>query len=124
MPVIIGIDFDGTLAEHRYPEIGAKVPGAVETCRDLITAGHKLILWTMRSGSTLTDAVAWCAAEGIDFYGVNKNPSQDWSDSPKAYCHIYVDDAALGCPLVLRGDDRPFVDWKQVRDFFRYRGLL
>ncbi len=127
MMMIIGIDFDGTLVDHQYPRIGLTIPGAVETCRDLLAAGHKLILWTMRSGETLYDAVMWCERAGIDLFGVNANPKQDWSTSPKAYCHIYIDDAALGCPLVSRGHmdgGRDYVDWPAVRDLLSKNGVL
>lgn len=123
----IGIDFDGTLVDHQYPRIGQKVPFGIETCLDLIAAGHKLILWTMRSGDTLDDAVAWCQDAGIDFFGVNSNPTQNWSTSPKAYCHLYIDDAALGCPLVSRGHmdgARDWVDWPAVRLILVEKGVL
>ena len=123
----IGIDFDGTLVDHQYPRIGLPVPGAVDTCRDLIAAGHKLILWTMRSGETLFDAVTWCDRAGIDLFGVNVNPTQDWSTSPKAYCHIYIDDAALGCPLISHGHmdgARDYVDWPAVRELLARKGIL
>lgn len=125
--MIIGIDFDGTLVDHQYPNIGEAVPGAVETCRALIAAGHKLILWTMRSGDTLYDAVTWCERAGIALYGQNVNPAQDWSASPKAYCHVYIDDAALGCPLVSRGHmdgGRDWVDWPRVRKLLHDKGIL
>ena len=125
----IGIDFDGTLADHKFPHIGEKVPGGVETCRDLIAEGYRLILWTMRSGVTLSAAVHWCRQEGIEFFGVNTNPIQlEWTTSPKAYCHIYIDDAALGCPLVDRSHlgvgARDWVDWPAVRQILADRGVL
>jgi hypothetical protein len=118
----IGIDFDGTLADHCYPEIGKPVPGAVEGCKELVRRGAKLILFTMRSdseasGPVLTDAVEWCKSQGIELFGVNRNPTQDaWTNSPKAYAHVYVDDAAFGCPLKEnpRSGGRPFVDWSKV----------
>lgn len=111
--MIIGVDFDGTLVRHEYPEIGAPLPGAVDTLRALTAAGHRLILWTMRSGETLDAAVAWCRDQGIEFFGVNSNPDQHWSTSPKAYCNLYIDDAALGCPI-LHGEPRARVDWQGV----------
>ena len=123
-PSIIGIDFDGTIVEHRYPKLGDPVPGALETMKELIENGHKIILWTMRSNSELVDAVAYLTRNGIDLYGINKNPDQDWSNSPKAYCHIYIDDAALGCPLVKKPNERPSVYWPKVREFLEAKGLL
>lgn len=125
---IIGIDFDGTIVEHRHPLIGAPVPGALETMAELIQNGHKIILWTMRSDNneleTLTQAVDYLKAAGIELYGVNKNPNQYWSTSPKAFCHVYIDDAALGCPLIKKFDQRPMVYWPKVREFLKAKGLL
>lgn len=116
---IIAVDFDGTLAEHEYPEIGDEVPGAIEWLKTFQQAGAKLILWTMRSdspenGPTLTQAVEWCRERGIEFYGVNSNPDQSsWTTSPKAYAQAYIDDAAIGCPLreSPRYGARVYVDW-------------
>lgn len=124
MSQIIGIDFDGTIVEHKYPEIGLPVPGALETMAELIQQGHKIILWTMRSEDTLQAAVDYLTAAGIELYGVNKNPDQHWSTSPKAYCHVYIDDAALGCPLIRKFDKRPMVYWPKVREFLKVKGLL
>lgn len=74
----------------------------------------------MRSGEQLQDAVKWFEERNIPLFGIQRNPTQDsWTSSPKAYAKIYIDDAALGCPLVegLKGE-RPFVDWKTVEEFF------
>jgi hypothetical protein len=124
---IIAIDFDGTLAEHKFPDIGNEVPGAFGVLKELQAAGHKLILWTMRNdregdskenGPVLSEAVAWCRERGVEFWGVNLNPDQhSWTQSPKQYANIYIDDAALGCPLRESFEvDRPMVDWSEVRD--------
>lgn len=114
----ICVDFDGTLVEHEYPDVGQAVPGAVYFCREFVAAGAKLILWTMRSdGPTLTDAVNFCRDNAIELYAVNGNPDQaSWSTSPKAYAHVYIDDAAACCPLRKnpRMGGRPFVDWDVV----------
>lgn len=111
---IIGVDFDGTVVDHRYPEIGANVPDAVDFLKLLADAGADIILWTMRSDLFLDDATAWFEREGIPLFGVNRNPEQHtWSNSQKAYCNVYVDDAALGVPLLINvpGFARPCVDW-------------
>lgn len=123
-PQIIGIDFDGTIVTHEYPRIGTPIKGAIETMSELIENGHHIILWTMRSGQELKDAVDYLSNNGIFLFGVNKNPEQNWSDSPKAYCHIYIDDAALGCPLERLPNQRPMVYWPTVRRILEHRGLL
>lgn len=125
--MIIAVDFDGTIVEHKFPEIGRPVPGAFRWLKAWQKAGAKLILWTMRSdgrsgegrenGPMLTEAVEFCRSHGIEFWGINQNPEQvAWTQSPKAYAHLYVDDAAFGCPLreSKRLGDRPMVDWKSV----------
>lgn len=110
--MIVAIDFDGTLVEHMYPQIGAEVEGAFHWLRRFQAAGVNLMLWTMRSGETLDDAVDYCAERGVTFWGVNCNWCQNWSTSPKQFAHLYIDDAALGCPLKLRpGSRRAVVDW-------------
>lgn len=117
----ICVDFDGTLVDHRYPEIGEVVPGAVMWLRRLQLQGAKIILFTMRSdgkkhGPLLQEAVDFLKDNRIHLFGVNRNPDQDaWTSSPKAYGHVYVDDAAIGCPLIHpKGFQRPCVDWSKV----------
>lgn len=112
--VYVAVDFDGTCVTHEYPEVGRDI-GAIPVLHRIAATGAKLILWTMRSGDKLADAVRWFEEAGLHLYGVNRNPSQDWSDSPKAYAHLYIDDAALGAPLVPgEGDERPHIDWVAV----------
>ena len=117
----ICIDFDGTIVDHCFPEIGTEAPKAIYWLKRLQDQGAKLILFTMRSdtsvgGPMLSDAVSFLEDKGIKFYGINKNPDQDsWTKSPKAYADIYVDDAAFGCPLIRpKGFRRPCVDWETV----------
>lgn len=113
----IAVDFDGTVVKHEYPKVGETVEGAVETLKLLVENNHKIILWTMRSGEKLRDAVKWYMQNGIPLYGVNHNPTQrEWTESPKAYAELYIDDAALGCPLRMGpNDNRPYVDWVEVK---------
>jgi hypothetical protein len=112
----IAIDFDGTCVTHEYPRVGMDI-GAVPVLKELTERGHKLILWTMRSGERLQDAVDWFEQNEIPLYGIQRNPTQDnWTESPKAYAQLYIDDAALGCPLrQYHSAERPFVDWEVVR---------
>lgn len=118
-PMIIAIDFDGTIVTHEYPEIGRPVPGAIETMKEFIARGDKLILWTMRSGESLDDAVRYCENNGIIFWGINENPEQHkWTSSPKAYAHVYIDDAMVNAHLIYDTDnilDRGYLDWFVVR---------
>jgi hypothetical protein len=113
----IGVDFDGTCVTHEYPQVGRDI-GAVPVLKRLVAEGHLLILNTMRCGKELQDAVDWFKENDIPLYGINEDPEQkEWTQSPKVYANLYIDDAALGCPLIVpksAGDIRPFVDWEEV----------
>lgn len=122
--LIIGIDFDGTCVTHEYPRVGSDV-GAVPTLKALTDAGHRLILWTMRSGQYLEDARQWFADNDIPLYAANENPEQhEWTSSPKVYAQLYIDDAAFGCPLIYEPGVRPYVDWTAVHIELARRGLI
>lgn len=97
--LIIAVDFDGTIVEHRYPAIGRTRPLAFQTLKALQANGHRLILWSYRSGKKLEDAVNFCSSHGIEFYAVNKNfPEEVWNenDSRKILADVYIDDRNLG----------------------------
>ena len=122
----IAIDFDGTCVTHDYPRIGKDI-NAVNVLKKLVANGHKLILNTMRSGKELKEAINWFKKNDIELYEANKNPTQrKWTNSPKVYAHLYIDDAALGCPLKmdLSISDRPFVDWEAVSRLLKDNGIL
>ena len=122
--MIIAVDFDGTCVVHKYPEIGRDI-GATPVLKDLITAGHQIILWTMRGGDCREKAMAWFKNNNIELFGINGNPHQhEWTDSPKAYAHLYIDDAALGVPLIVGDGDRPYVNWVEVREILTNSGVL
>lgn len=77
----------------------------------------------MRSDEKLQEAVEFMKFNGIILYGVNHNPTQDsWTSSPKAYAHFYIDDAAIGCPLIYpKNGDRPYVNWHAVTQILSQR---
>lgn len=124
--MVIAIDFDGTCVTHEYPKVGKDI-GAVPVLKKLREKGHLLILHTMRFEETERDAINWFIANDILLYGVNRNKTQwRWSKSPKIYANLYIDDAALGCPLKIDPElsDRPFVDWEAVEKLLIERGIL
>lgn len=100
--MIIAVDFDGTIAEHKYPAIGKEIPCAIETLKLFQRKGHKLILWTYRHGKELEEAVKFCDERGLIFHAVNNNfdgEEFDNSYSRKIYADIYIDDRnLLGIP--------------------------
>lgn len=118
--MIICVDFDGTLVEHRYPQIGDPLPGAFETLKDLKAAGHKLILWTCREDvgyninkRYLTDAVEFCREMGVEFDAINETIEEEefrpeCCKRRKPYAHYYIDDAI---PFGFPG-------WEKIREFF------
>jgi len=113
----ICVDFDGTCVEHRFPDIGNDVPHAVETMQRLIAEGFDIILFTMRSGESLIPAVDWFSDHEIPLLGINVNPTQkNWTKSPKAFGRYFIDDAAVGVPLIYPKEGRPYVDWLMVWD--------
>lgn len=114
----IAVDFDGTCVTHEYPNIGKDI-GAVPVLKKLTDSGHKIILNTMRSGDKLKEAMQWFTDNNIPLYGANENPTQkSWTESPKVFANLYIDDAALGCPLIFDHaiSSRPFVNWVMVEE--------
>ncbi len=116
--MVIAVDFDGTIVEHRYPEIGKELPFATSTLRQLIEDGHKLILWSVREGDLLADAVKWCEERGVRFYAVNADIDEDASDhqgtahfSRKVKANVFIDDRNLG----------GLPDWGSIYQMIRHR---
>ena len=114
-PLTVAVDFDNTLARSvsSYPEIGEEVPEAFHWLSRWEKSGIRLILWTMRTGDALADALSFCAERGVTFWGVNANPAQVIYPHPasgKCFSHFLIDDTAIGCPL----DTKGAVDWSKV----------
>lgn len=99
--MIIAVDFDGTIVEHKYPQIGKEIPFAILTLKKLQTERHLLILWSVREGKLLDEAVNFCRNRGLDFYAVNSNvPYGDTDNSlirnRKVNADLYIDDRNVG----------------------------
>ena len=97
--MIIAVDFDGTIVDHEYPEIGKPKLFAFETLKAMQEQGHQLILWTYRVGKYLDKAVEYCKENGIEFYSVNRNyPEEVYDDtiSRKIIADVYIDDRNVG----------------------------
>jgi len=136
----IAIDFDGTCVTHEFPKVGRDI-GAVPVLKELIRNGHQLILYTMRSdmdevktddpnifsqsGAYLTDAINWFKKNDIELYSIQKDIGQEkWTESNKCYAELYIDDAALGCPLIEPEFHRPYVDWYKVAIRLMEKGII
>ena len=96
----IAVDFDGTIVEHRYPAIGPEKPFAIDTLKYLSAKRHKLILWTVREGELLNEAVAYCKSRGLEFYAINRNYPEEKPThegySRKLQADLFIDDRNLG----------------------------
>ena len=100
--MIIAVDFDGTIVEHRYPEIGKERPFAITTLKRLQKERHLLILGSVREGRLLQEAVDYCRQRGLEFYAVNSNdPDSTSFESSTCGCRkvnadMYIDDRSIG----------------------------
>ena len=96
----IAVDFDGTIVEHRYPAIGREIPFAIDALKLLCAQHHKIILWTVREGVLLDEAVEYCRERGLRFYAVNKNYPEEKEChegySRKLQADLFIDDRNFG----------------------------
>jgi hypothetical protein len=98
LPKIIACDFDGTLCEDRWPDIGEPNHEVINYLRMKKLEGVRLILWTCRADGDLEKAVDWCKEQGLQFDAVNANLpeviAEFGNDTRKIFAHIYIDDKA------------------------------
>lgn len=97
----IAVDFDGTIVEHDYPKIGREIPFAIDTLKMLIKDRHKLILWSVREGELLDEAIDWCKSRGVEFYATNKDYPEETKEgnpiySRKLKADMFIDDRNVG----------------------------
>ncbi len=121
--MVIAVDFDGTIVEHRYPAIGKELPFAIEVLKKLQEEQHKLILWSVREGKLLDDALNFCKERGLEFYAVNRDYPEESEEanrhfSRKLKADIFIDDRNLG----------GLPDWgtiyRMIHDKLTYEALL
>lgn len=97
----IAVDFDGTIVTHEYPNIGKEIPFAIQTLKLLQKDGHKLILWSVREGKLLNEAVQWCRKRGLEFYAINRDYPEEETNNSNNYSRklkvdIWIDDRNIG----------------------------
>ena len=114
--MIIAVDFDGTIVEHRYPAIGKERPFATDTLKKLIKDGHRLILWTVREGRLLDEAVDFCRERGVEFYAVNRDYPEEEKEHNKHYSRklkadVWIDDRNVG----------GLPDWGTIYEMITYK---
>jgi hypothetical protein len=98
--ITIAVDFDGTIVTHEYPKIGREIPFAIDTLKRLQKDFQAiLLLWTVREGKELDEAVDYCRKRGLEFYAVNANyPEQNEREEQprKLKADLFIDDRSLG----------------------------
>jgi hydroxymethylpyrimidine pyrophosphatase-like HAD family hydrolase len=129
-PLIIAVDFDGTIVEDAYPQIGSPKLFAFETLKELAKDGHRLILWTYRNGERLQEAVDFCAKKGVEFYAVNKNyPEEKFEGkvSRKINADLFIDDRNIGGMLgwgeiykLITNNPNATITKKKKKSFWRF----
>ena len=95
--MVIAVDFDGTIVEHRYPSIGKELPFAIETLRKLTQEGHRIVLWTVRQGDLLDEAVEFCRCRGLEFYAVNRDYPEEKEEANDHYTRKLKADLWIDC---------------------------
>lgn len=124
--ITIAVDFDGTIVTHEYPKIGQEIPFAIATLKRLQSENEcKLILWSVRSGKLLDEAVEYCRIKGLEFYAVNKDfPEEvyDKASNRKVNADIYIDDRNVGglpdwgvIYAMIKGKTRPIYDTQYIK---------
>ncbi len=130
----VAVDFDGTIVENDYPQLGKPMLFAFETLKELQKRGFTLILWTIRTGKLLDEAVEFCLQNGVEFYAINQNHPEEVFDSSlprKIEVDVFIDDRNLGgfpgwekvfsmlCP------NEPYeLSQKKVLKMYKRKGLL
>jgi len=117
--MIIAVDFDGTIVEHIFPEIGESLYNSVATLKRLIANGHDIILFTCRTDlperKYLTEAIEWCRLNGIELAAVNSNVDKTLTFADKKpLADIYIDDRAIFS----------IINWERFEQYFESQGFF
>lgn len=97
----IAVDFDGTIVEHEYPAVGKEIPFATDTLKKMIHDGHRLVLWTVREGRLLQEAIEFCRERGVEFYAINRDYPEEEKEHNKHFSRklkvdLWIDDRNVG----------------------------
>lgn len=97
--LILSIDFDGTICDLAYPEIGELKKDASIYIRKLYNEGHYIIINTCRSGKFEGYAEEFLDNAMIPYHYINCNLphmiEQYNGDCRKISADIYIDDKCL-----------------------------
>ena len=102
---IIAVDFDGTLCENKWPDIGVANTKLIKYLINEQKKGSKIILWTCKVGDKLDSAIEWCKKYDLYFDAVNENLKESveefGNESRKIFAHEYIDDRATNSGFCL-----------------------
>jgi hydroxymethylpyrimidine pyrophosphatase-like HAD family hydrolase len=122
---VFAIDCDGTLFKWaKFPELGDEVPYAIGTVKRLIASGHAVYIWTCRGGEAIDPVKKRLKELGVKYSGINLRRSHHTYPSQKIIADWYIDDKAIGCPLIPQANGEPYVDWLAIEIFLRRQGLF
>lgn len=92
----IAVDFDGTIVEHKFPEIGTIKGNVVDRIREWYEQGHTICIWTCRTEKYAEEAQQFLYDNNIPYHFFNENPNCSFDDNcRKILANIYLDDRAL-----------------------------
>jgi hypothetical protein len=133
--MLIYLDFDGTVVEHAYPQIGADNPRALQVIRRLQDAGHQIILNTYRADlndGSLQEAINYLQHPGRNLLPISEHtplkinpPNWNWEQTVKDNT-LFIDDVSSGTPMI-PNVQLPFgqqVDWKTLESWFEEKGVI
>lgn len=115
----IAVDFDGTIVEDRYPDIGPLIPEARDVLDEFRKAGGKIILWTCRTGADLTTAIRFLRQNGVYIDAANRHLPENMEAFRRQFPHVPECDIESRKVLAdMYIDDRNpgGVDWKNIRE--------
>jgi hypothetical protein len=127
--MVIAVDFDGTIVEHAYPKIGKPIPFAIDVLKKLQQEEHHiLVLWTVREGALLQEAIDYCEKKGLTFYAVNANyPEEGLNETPrKLSADVFIDDKNIGgipdWGVIYRMVKTGTADYREIDDYISDEG--
>jgi len=115
----LSIDFDGTICEHSFPEVGALRKDADVYIRKLYEEGHKIIISTCRSGKYEGMAQDFLDDNDIPYHYINSNLPEliehYGQDCRKISADVYIDDKCLmGLPA----------NWKEIYTLIQIKQIV
>ena len=92
----IVIDFDGTICEHKFPDIGEPMPGVKEALETLKKAGYRVIIHSCRTASYWKNILPGNQPKLVEgFMKYHKLPYDTIWTPDKPIGVAYIDDKAI-----------------------------